>query len=330
MNVPQLEQVTGFAVPGMGTMGIGSIVTFLEAGYDVIGYDESADARATARDKVLRGLQWVEKNRKGADKQPIHPAGFADEAIGRFQIVESLNDLIAAQNRFQIVHECIFENMRKKQELLAALAAGLTPDHIFWSITSSLNPLEMGRPADITSRLVVVHFMNPVYMMPAAEMVVTDDVLDAVAVLSRAILEQRMNKVAFEAPNSSGFWVNGLGVPMWIDALRYFERGHITAGDGDAGLKASVGHPQGAFLLMDRIGLDTMLRVALEMYRATNDPRLYPPLILFRMVADGKLGAKSGSGFYIWDGKKPTGPADLSAYLMDNAEFNPFATKTEE
>jgi 3-hydroxybutyryl-CoA dehydrogenase len=134
----------------------------------------------------------------------------------------------------------------------------------------------------------------------------------------RALLE--MKKVPFLAPNIPGFWVNRLLLPWMLDALRLLEQGKIKVEDGDLGLNTSLGHPQGVFKLLDFVSTATTLRVALEMYQASNDPRLYPPLTLMRMVKNGEYGAGSGKGFYDWSDPRNPKPRDLSHYVVAAAE----------
>ena len=98
-------------------------------------------------------------------------------------------------------------------------------------------------------------------------------------------------------------------------------RGEITVEDGDTGLKGSLGHPQGVFKLSDFIGSDTMYRVAMAMYMATQDPRYYPPAILTRMFKRGELGVKTGKGFYEWDGFKQVGGRDFSNVVISSSDF---------
>jgi 3-hydroxyacyl-CoA dehydrogenase len=98
------------------------------------------------------------------------------------------------------------------------------------------------------------------------------------------------------------------------------EQGKIRVEDGDIGLNTSLGHPQGTFKLHDFVTAPTMLRVALEMYRASNDPRMYPPLTLMRMVKNGEFGASSGTGFYDWSDPRNPKARDLSQYVIGSAE----------
>ena len=114
-----------------------------------------------------------------------------------------------------------------------------------------------------------------------------------------------------------------------LDALRLLEQGKIKVDDGDIGLHTSLGHPQGTFKLHDFVTTPTALRVCLEMYQATNDPRMYPPLILMRMVKNGEYGASSGKGFYDWRDPRNPKPRDLSHYVIGSADTMLAKVKSE-
>jgi 3-hydroxybutyryl-CoA dehydrogenase len=129
-----------------------------------------------------------------------------------------------------------------------------------------------------------------------------------------------MKKAPFLAPNIPGFWVSRLLFPQMLDAIRLLELGEIQVENGDVGLTACLGHPQGAFKLYDFASTPTILRVALEMYKASNDPRFYPPLMLMRMVKNGEYGAGSGKGFYDWSDPRNPRPRKLSEYIIGTAE----------
>ena len=105
-----------------------------------------------------------------------------------------------------------------------------------------------------------------------------------------------------------------------LDAIRLLELGQIQVEDGDVGLTTCLGHPQGAFKLYDFASTPTILRVALEMFKASNDPRFYPPLMLMRMVKSGEYGAASGKGFYDWSDPHNPRPRKLSQYIIATAE----------
>jgi 3-hydroxybutyryl-CoA dehydrogenase len=161
--------------------------------------------------------------------------------------------------------------------------------------------------------------MNPVPLMPGVEVIQgAKTSAETIEFTRQALLD--MQKAPFLAPNIPGFWVNRLLVPQMLDAVRLLEQGKIQVEDGDIGLNTSLGHPQGTFKLHDFITTPTMLRVALEMYQASNDPRMYPPLLLMRMVKNGEYGASSKKGFYDWTDPRNPKPRDLSACVVETVE----------
>jgi 3-hydroxybutyryl-CoA dehydrogenase len=155
------------------------------------------------------------------------------------------------------------------------------------------------------------HGMNPVHQMPAVEVVRHKKISEEALQFTVEVLKL-MGKKPFVATDVSGFWVNKHLMPFMFEAYRALERGEITVADGDWGFKGSLGHPQGIFKLSDFIGMDTMYRVGMAMYLATQDPRLYPPLIVMRMIGRNELGVKTGKGFYEWDGFKIVKERDFS------------------
>jgi 3-hydroxyacyl-CoA dehydrogenase len=214
--------------------------------------------------------------------------------------------------------EAIFEDIELKCKMLSKITPQL-PDHlILWSNTSSLSVLTMAEACAKPENFVGTHGMNPVHQMPAVEVVRHKKVSDAALKFTVDVLKS-MGKKPFVASDVSGFWVNKHLMPFMFDAFRALERGEITVADGDWGLKGSLGHPQGVFKLSDFIGMDTMYRVGMAMYLTTQDPRLYPPLIVFRMISRNELGVKTGKGFYEWEGYKVVKERDFSDIVFKDS-----------
>ena len=308
------SDVKRFAVMGLGKMGVDWVANLLEGGYEVVGFDAVAAARERAPGALAKGLGWIAKKR--------HPeeAGFVDEAAGRFNVVDSEDAFAAELESCQVLLEVIFEDLDLKCEVLARVAPRLPDGGMVWTNTSSLSVHTMGVASGRPELFVGTHGMNPVYQMPAVEVVRHRDLAAQTLALTVEILEA-IGKSPFVASDVSGFWVNKHLVPFMLEAMRALERGEITVEDGDVGLKGSLGHPQGVFKLSDFIGADTMYRVSLAMYLQTQDPRLYPPAILARMFKNGEHGVKTGKGFYEWDGFKPVGGRDFSDIVITSSDF---------
>lgn len=302
-----------YAIIGTGVMGRGWITQCAMTGHEVHCYDSFPDTLAGAPGYCAKLAG------KCAKKFKIDDPEFADKAAALIHTYEDKAAFIEAAKGCDVFLEVIFEDMKLKCEVLSEFLPQLPENVVFWSNTSSLNPDEMAEAGGRPDRSIVTHGMNPVPMMPGVEVVPGAKTSDATVEFTRqALLDMR--KKPFLAPNIPGFWVNRLLVPQMLDAVRLLEQGKITVEDGDVGLKTSLGHPQGTFKLHDFVTAPTMLRVALEMFQASNDPRLYPPLTLIRMVEKGENGASTGKGFYDWsDPRNPKG-RDLSEYVIHSAD----------
>ncbi len=306
--------VKRFAVMGLGKMGVDWVANLLEGGYEVIGYDTAAAARERAPKALAKGLGWIGKKR-----QPDDP-DFVDQAAARFRVVDTLEDLATELGSCQVLLEVILEDLDLKCEVLAGVAPRLPDEGMVWTNTSSLSVHTMAVASGRRDRFVGTHGMNPVYQMPAVE-VVRHRELSKESLKATVDILEGLGKAPFVASDVSGFWVNKHLVPFMLEAMRALERGEITVEDGDVGLKGSLGHPQGVFKLSDFIGADTMYRVSMAMYLQTQDPRLYPPAILARMFKNDEHGVKTGKGFYEWDGFKPVAGRDFSDYVVTSSDF---------
>ena len=302
-----------FAVMGLGKMGVDWVANLLEGGHEVVGFDNFSAARERAPGALAKGLGWIAKKRHPEDPD------FADTAAARFRIVDSEDAFAEALGSCQVLLEVILEDLDLKCEVLARVAPNLPADGMVWTNTSSLSVHTMGVASGRPDRFVGTHGMNPVYQMPAVEVVRHRDLAEETLAQTLEVLVE-MGKSPFVASDVSGFWVNKHLVPFMLESMRALERGEISVEDGDAGLKGSLGHPQGVFKLSDFIGADTMYRVAMAMYMSSQDPRYYPPAILARMFKRNELGVKTAKGFYEWEGFRPTTPRDFSDVAIKSSD----------
>jgi len=302
-----------FAVMGTGVMGCGWITQCVLSGHAVHAYDANADSRAAVA-RICEKLAG-----KAAKKFNFDQPGYAQKAIKKITTHAKKQDFIEAAQRCDIFFEIIFEDMELKCAVLAEILPQLPPKVIFWSNTSSLNIDVLAEAGGRPERSIVTHGMNPVPLMPGVEVVPgVKTTAETLEFTRKALLD--MKKAPFLAPNIPGFWVNRLLFPQMLDAIRLLESGKIQVEDGDVGLTTCLGHPQGAFKLYDFASTPTILRVALEMFKASDDPRFYPPLMLVRMVKNGEFGASSGKGFYDWRDPRNPRPRKLSEYIIRSAE----------
>ena len=302
-----------FAIIGTGVMGRGWITQCAMTGHEVHCYDANADMLAGAQD-FCQSLAV-----KAAKKLRIDDPEFGAKTVGNIHCHADRAEFMNAAKACDVFLEVIFEDLRLKCQVLSELLPQLPEKVIFWSNTSSLDIDKMGAAGGRPERSIVTHGMNPVPLMPGVEVVPGAKTTGQTVEFTRQALLD-MKKAPFLAPNVPGFWVNRLLVPQMLDAVRLLEQGKIKVEDGDIGLNTSLGHPQGTFKLHDFVTTPTMLRVALEMYQASNDPRMYPPLLLIRMVKNGEYGAGSGKGFYDWSDPRNPKARDLSSYTVATAE----------
>jgi 3-hydroxyacyl-CoA dehydrogenase len=280
-------------VIGCGLMGHGIAQVAAQAGCDVV-------VRETVQGALDKGLGRIQKSlSKLVEKEKLTQAQ-ADESSARISGTLELNDLADCD----LVVEAIIEDLDIKTALYRELGALCKPETIFASNTSSFPVTKMGAASGRPERMVGLHFFNPVQLMKLVEVVRTPETADEVFAEAKAFGEM-VGKVPVGASDTPGFIVNRLLVPYMAEAMRLVERGDATAEDVDTAMKLGCGYPMGPFTLTDYVGLDTTLSI-LEGWHETypDNPIFQPPQLLKDKVAEGKLGRKSGEGFFDWSGDK--------------------------
>jgi len=193
--------------------------------------------------------------------------------------------------------EAIVENVEEKKKTFAALDEIVKPEAIFASNTSSLTITQLAMSTKRPDRFVGLHFFNPVPVMKLVEVVRT--ILTSDAAFDAAFeFAKKVGKEPIAARDNSGFIVNRLLVPYLLDAIRALEEGVGSVEDIDKGMQLGCGYPMGPFTLLDFVGLDTTLFIADIMFEEYREKRFAPPPLLKQMVLAGRLGRKSGRGFY--------------------------------
>lgn len=273
-------------VVGCGLMGSGIAQIAAQAGYDVVVREISDDALAAGRGRVEKFLGKAVAKEKMTQEQ-------MDGVLAKITWTTELSDF----GNCDLVVEAIIENLAIKQELFASLDA-ICPAHtIFSSNTSSLAVGDMAASTNRAQNFVGLHFFNPVPLMRLVEVVRTletsDEVFDAACAFG-----EKVGKTVVRAKDSPGFVVNLLLVPYLLDAIRALESGVATMEDIDNGMKLGCGHPMGPIQLLDFVGLDTTLYIADIMFLEFKQYRYSAPPMLRRLVAGGRMGRKSGRGFY--------------------------------
>lgn len=268
-------------IVGGGTMGCGIAVVCALGGYDV----EIVEPDGTARERGFAALQR-EAQRLG-DPSLVERIRWTDEV---------------ARSDAAIAIEAVPERFELKREVFIALAKALAPEAILATNTSSL---EVGELADVVpnpARVIGLHFFNPATRMELLEIVYAPQTSDGV--LERAYeFAARIGKTPVLASDTPGFIVNRVARPFYLQALRALESGAASAAELDA-LARAAGFRMGPFELMDLIGLDVNLATSESIYERTGAQRLEPVALQRAMVAEGRIGRKSGAGFYVYrDGK---------------------------
>ena len=278
------------AVIGMGTMGAGIAQVAVQNGFDVVAVERDGEAAKAGRSRVVGGLGRLVKRERLSQAE-------ADAALLRLDVVTDLDRIADAD----IVIEAAFEDVAVKTELFTRIDAITAPDAILASNTSTIPLVIMAARTRRPERVVGVHFFNPVPMMKLVEVIRTpssdDEVLDAVSRLAVAL-----GKTPVPVNDVPGFVGNLLVVPFLLDAIRALERGVATKESIDEVIKLGFNHPMGPFALSDLIGLDIVHDMAASMYEEYRDPKYWPPTLLKQYVRMGRLGRKSGRGFYTYDG----------------------------
>jgi 3-hydroxybutyryl-CoA dehydrogenase len=198
-----------------------------------------------------------------------------------------------------LVVEAVPEDMDIKHETLTAVESHVDPATLLASNTSSLSLTEIASVLDHPNRAIGLHFFNPVHIMALVEIVVAEQTTAETVARAREFVNG-IDKTPVEVTDAPGFASSRLGVSLGVEAMRMVQEGVATPGDIDTAMELGYNHPMGPIELGDVVGLDVRLDI-LEYLRTELGERFRPPQILKRKVRAGKLGKKSGEGFYVWE-----------------------------
>ena len=288
-------------VIGCGLMGHGIVQVAAQAGFQVVAVEGDQGALDKGLGRIERSLgKLAQKNVEKGKMSEDDAKAWATEAFGRVQGTLDKQDLADCD----LVVEAIVEDLDVKKALFAELNGIVKPGGIFASNTSSFPIAEMGDASGRPDRMVGLHFFNPVQLMRLVEVVRTDATAEDAFAEAKAFGEA-VGKHPVSCKDTPGFVVNRLLVPYMAQALLMLDRGDASKEDIDAAMQFGCGYPMGPFTLTDYVGLDTTLSI-LEGWveRYPDEPAFQIPDILKQKVSEGKLGRKTGEGFYKWDGDK--------------------------
>jgi len=287
----EADTMNTVAVLGAGTMGHGIAQVCAAAGYQTRLFD-------TTSELVDKGLTRVRANLdKGVARGKVTEEA-REATVGK---LEGVSDLASAVAGADMVIEAIPEKLELKQSVFKQVAEACDTPPIYATNTSSLSVDRIAEGLPTPERVIGTHFFNPVHIMKLLELIVgprTDD-----AVLQQVLaFGARIGKETIVVKDFPGFATSRLGLVIGLEAIRMVEQGVASAEDIDKAMTLGYGFPMGPLKLTDLVGLDVRLHIAEYLSRELPDAAHFtPPELLKSMVAEGKLGRKSGQGFYNWD-----------------------------
>jgi 3-hydroxybutyryl-CoA dehydrogenase len=284
MSAP--SEIKSVAVVGGGLMGSGIAEAVAVAGLPVVIRDIDDLSVKRARDRIEKSL---DRAVAGAKLDAAH----ADVARSRIELTTDLEAIAGAD----LVIEAVPEDERLKVQVMHAIGEIVGDERIVASNTSSIPIAQLAQEIRRPERVLGLHFFSPVPVMTLVEVVVALDTSPETVQTAKAFVAQ-IGKHPIETKDRSGFIVNMLLVPYLMAAVTMYEDGFASREDIDAGMKLGAGHPMGPLVLCDFIGLDVLYAVCNSLYEEFKRDEYAPPPLLKRMVASGRLGRKSGRGFY--------------------------------
>jgi 3-hydroxybutyryl-CoA dehydrogenase len=273
-------------IVGMGAMGAGIAQLAIEGGFEAVGREVDAARGDAARDRI--GHFLTRKVEKGQIEQSAR-----DDAMARLSTTTELGDLADCD----LVIEAAFEDLGVKQQLFRELEATVRGDAVIATNTSALSVTQIASVLERPERAVGMHFFNPAPLMPLVEIVRAERTSDA-AFETAFDVGTRMGKTPIRCSDTPGFVVNRVLIPLLNDCVRVLDEAGVTPEDLDSGMKHGAGWPMGPCALLDLVGLDVHVHASEALYEKLREPRIAPPPRLVRMLQAGKLGRKSGEGFY--------------------------------
>lgn len=276
-------------VIGAGTMGHGIAQVALQAGFQVLLGDVAKDILEKARSRIAFGLaKGVEKGKFSETQK--------EEMFKNLTLASTLADFAAAD----FVIEAVAEDFSIKKDVLGELDRVCRPEVILATNTSSISITKIAATTSRPSRVIGMHFFNPVLLMRLLEIIRGLATEEKTVAVTRQLAE-RLGKIPVEANDSPGFLANRILIPMINEAIYALMEGVGTAEAIDTVMKLGANHPMGPLALADLVGLDVCLAVLRTLHEGFGDSKYRPCPLLVRMVEAGFLGQKTGRGFYSYE-----------------------------
>jgi len=279
-------------VVGCGIMGGGIAQACVQAGYPTV-------VREVNQQLLDKGVDAIRSNLARAVERGRMTEAQRGEALARLTGTLRFHDF----KDCDLAIEAVVENIEEKRKVFAALDRACPPHALLATNTSSLCVAEVAAATRRPDRVVGMHFFNPVPAMKLVEVVRSIASSDQAVATARAFAES-LGKTVILTKDTPGFVVNRLLVPYLLDAVRVLEAGIASREEIDQGMTLGCGHPMGPLTLIDLLGLDTTYYIAQAMYQEFGESRFAPPTLLKRLVLAGRLGRKTGRGFYDYPPQK--------------------------
>ena len=279
-------EIRKVGVVGCGQMGGGIAQICAQSGYDTVVSEINYELLAKGMDSIKSFLATAVKRERISEAD-------RDATLARLKGTTNMEDF----RDCQLVIEAAVENIELKKRIFASLD-GICPEHaILATNTSCLSIIEVAMVTKRPDQVLGMHFFNPVPVMKLLELVksiaTSEETLEAAKSFGDSL-----GKTVIVAKDMPGFIVNRLLVPYLLDSIRIYEAGLASREDIDHGMALGCNHPMGPLTLLDLIGLDTVHFIADAMYEDFKDSKYASPPLLKKMVTAGKLGRKTGKGFY--------------------------------
>ncbi|MFT3661035.1 MAG: 3-hydroxybutyryl-CoA dehydrogenase [Gordonia sp. (in: high G+C Gram-positive bacteria)] len=285
------DKVARVGIVGAGQMGSGIAEVCARAGVSVLVYEATREAAAAGRARILESLDRGVSSGKLTQRE-------REQAVRRLGFTRSLDDFADRD----LVVEAVVEDEAVKTAIFAELDRVLDdPAAVLASNTSSIPIAVLAAATRDPRRVLGLHFFNPVPVLPLVELVTTAETGGSAAERAAAFAHDVLGKQVVRSADRSGFVVNALLVPYLLSGIRMVESGFSTVEDIDKAMVLGCAHPMGPLKLADLVGLDTVKAIADKMCDEFDEPLYGPPSLLVRMVDEGRLGKKSGRGFYEYD-----------------------------